>query len=239
MKTRKKHLNKTILSIVLMASFLGLFFFSGVTDAEAQNGLYEAVVTCDEVGYTVTLSPDWGRPDYTYDFGNLPVSFARRRTLVNMAPSTDPLASTWASIGGPTAYVNFAAHWVEQIHLMTSPPGTYVTVVDVYTNFHLVIHEADCAAPPPSTTSCERTPRYFMYTLVDANQPETWAEYCYMISYDGYIPNVDAQARVCTPPGSGHTFRATNIPFGGWVYADCQADASYGWPEWDPSWYLP
>jgi hypothetical protein len=239
MKTRSTHSNIRPLFFVLMGLFLGIFFFLGVDDGSAQSGLYEAVVTCDEVGYSVTLFPDWGPTYYTYDYSNLPDSITRRVSAINMAPSTDPISSTWASIGGPTAYVNFAAHWVQQTRQLLPTPGSWVTEVNVYTNFHLVINQADCAAPPPPTTDCEKTNQYYMYTLVDANQPASWADFCYIISYDGHPPNVEAQARVCTPPGSEHTFRATNIPFGGWVSADCQGNASYGWPYWNPSWYRP
>lgn len=90
----------------------------------------------------------------------------------------------------------------------------------------------------PARSSCERTSRYFMYTLQDDNQPHTWQPYCYVISNNG-VPSVESQARVCTVPGYDHVFRATNIPFGGWVYTDCNGTASYGWPHWKPSWYRP
>lgn len=100
---------------------------------------------------------------------------------------------------------------------------------------HLVIR-LTCSIPPRS--ACERTARYFMYTLEDTNQPPTWQPYCYVISNDG-VPSVESQARICTVPGFDHVFRATNIPFGGWVYTDCHGTASYGWPHWQPSWYRP
>jgi uncharacterized repeat protein (TIGR01451 family) len=92
--------------------------------------------------------------------------------------------------------------------------------------------------PTPSTSVCPSTPRYYMYTLEDANQPPGWQPYCYIISANGY-PSVQIQASLCTPPGSQHTFKATNIPYGGWVYADCLGNARYGWPHWQPSWYRP
>ncbi|HUS85291.1 MAG TPA: hypothetical protein VMX56_09100, partial [Anaerolineales bacterium] len=118
-------------------------------------------------------------------------------------------------------------HW-HQIYYPTGPaPGSSTVAVTVNRN--------DCLAPP-SSPACELTPRYYMYTLQDANQTSRWAEYCYIISGNGY-PNVDIQAKLCTPPGSEHTFRATNIPYGGWVSTDCQGNAFYGWPEWDPHCY--
>jgi len=85
-------------------------------------------------------------------------------------------------------------------------------------------------------SACPATPRYFMYTLEDADQPDGWQPYCYIISSNG-TPSVESQGRVCSVPGSGHTFRATNIPYAGWVYADCHGLASYGWPEWQPEWF--
>jgi hypothetical protein len=84
--------------------------------------------------------------------------------------------------------------------------------------------------------SCSMTPRYYMYTLEDANQPDSWQPYCYIISSNG-APSVEAQARVCSVPGFDHAFQATNMPYAGWVSADCLGNASYGWPAWDPDWY--
>jgi uncharacterized repeat protein (TIGR01451 family) len=106
-----------------------------------------------------------------------------------------------------------------------------------YTLRHKVNITGACI-PTPSTSLCPTTPRYYMYTLEDVNQPAGWQPYCYIISANGY-PSVQIQARLCTPPGSQHTFKATNIPYGGWVYSDCLGNASYGWPYWSPSWYRP
>jgi hypothetical protein len=83
---------------------------------------------------------------------------------------------------------------------------------------------------------CAIIPRYYRYTRQDSEQPAGWAPYCYIISNVG-PPSVEAQARVCTVPGFEHTYRATNVPYAGWVYADCLGRASYGWPAWDPAWY--
>jgi hypothetical protein len=97
-------------------------------------------------------------------------------------------------------------------------------------------------APSPAAEcgagACPATPRYFMYTLEDEDQPAGWQPYCYIISSNG-SPSTATQARVCSVPGSDHVFRATNVPYAGWVYADCHGKASYGWPEWDPEWYRP
>ena len=219
-----------------MLVFVMVIILSMIISSVAQTqALYDAVVTCDEIGYSVSLSPDWGPVFYTYDFSNLPDSVTRRGSTITMAPSTDPISDTWANIGGPTAYVNFRAHWVQQTRYFNPDTG-YLTDVNVWPpTYNLVINQADCL-PPPSSPACELTPRYYMYTLQDANQTSRWAEYCYIISGNGY-PNVDIQAKLCTPPGSANTFRATNIPFGGWVSTDCQSNAFYGWPGWDASWY--
>jgi large subunit ribosomal protein L40e len=84
--------------------------------------------------------------------------------------------------------------------------------------------------------ACEQTHRYYMYTLLDENQPLTWQPYCYIISDNG-VPSVESQARICTVPGFEHTFLATNIPFAGWVSTDCNGRPTYGWPQWKPEWY--
>jgi len=89
-----------------------------------------------------------------------------------------------------------------------------------------------------TSAACSVAPRYYMYTLEDANQPENWQPYCYIISSNG-VPSVENQARICTPPGAEHTFRATNIPYHGWVSADCSGHAYYGWPDWMGAWYRP
>jgi hypothetical protein len=100
---------------------------------------------------------------------------------------------------------------------------------------HKVINNDDCLPVSPES-SCPSTKRYYMYTLEDANQPPGWQPYCNIISANGY-PSVQIQARLCTPPGAQHTFKATNIPYGGWVYRDCHGNASYGWPYWASEWY--
>ena len=99
----------------------------------------------------------------------------------------------------------------------------------------VVLWEPGCE---PKSESCLQTRQYFMYTLRDANQPSTWQPYCYIISNNG-TPSAESQARVCSVPGSDHVFSATNIPYGGWVSADCNGTASYGWPDWQPAWYRP
>ena len=239
MKTLLQCTKKLSSLIVITGLFLALILFLGYAVGEAQSGLYDAVVTCDGIGYSVTLSPDWGRPNFTYDFSNLPNSFLRRRTTINMAPSTDPMSDTWANIGGSIAYVNFAAHWVQQSRQLLPPPaGPYVTDVDVYTNFNLVIDQANCLAAPSSPSSCDKRPRYFMYTFRDNNQPETWQEYCYIISHNGY-PGVESQARICSVPNFDHVYRASKLVYKGWVSTDCNGIASYGFPEWQSSWYRP
>jgi hypothetical protein len=88
------------------------------------------------------------------------------------------------------------------------------------------------------TNTCPKTARYYMFTLEDENQPPEWQRYCYVISNNG-IPSVESQARVCSVPGYDHEYKATNIPYGGWVYTDCHGNSSYGWPDWQSSWYRP
>jgi len=102
---------------------------------------------------------------------------------------------------------------------------------------HKVINNDECLPIPPKS-SCPSTKRYYMYTLEDANQPPGWQPYCNIISANGY-PSVQIQARLCTPPGAQHSFKATNIPYGGWVSTDCNGIVSYGWPTWQSSWYRP
>jgi hypothetical protein len=97
---------------------------------------------------------------------------------------------------------------------------------------------AECQVGPAPTNGSALSPAYFMYTLQDAGQPQGWAPFCYIISNHGY-PSVDRQATLCSVPGSGHTFQATNAPYAGWVYIDGAGNASYGWPAWNPAWYRP
>jgi hypothetical protein len=160
MKTGILRVNNKPLFVVVIGAILALFLFAELFEGEALAALYEAVVTCDDVGYSVTLSPDWGQT-WTYDYSNVPVTVTRRRSTINMAPWTDPMSSTWASLGAPTAYVNFSVLWWHQTRYL---PGPYITDVYVYTIYNLVINQADCTAPP----SCPKTNRYYMYTLVDA-----------------------------------------------------------------------
>jgi hypothetical protein len=115
----------------------------------------------------------------------------------------------------------------------TAPNGVLLHLQTI----DFVVSEPD-ACEPEAGASCPLTPRYYMYTLEDANQPDSWQPYCYVISSMG-PPSVESQARVCTVPGYGHTYRATNMPYAGWVVADCHGNASYGWPVWDPAWYRP
>jgi hypothetical protein len=96
---------------------------------------------------------------------------------------------------------------------------------------------SDCTAGSP-VPSCSKTPRYYMYTFRDDNQPVTWQTYCYIISSNGY-PGVESQARICSVPGFDHVYRATKMVYEGWVYTDCNGIASYGWPDWQPAWYRP
>jgi hypothetical protein len=120
---------------------------------------------------------------------------------------------------------------------------------DPYTLESVIVHGVDpCQHIPPvtiyepesclkkKTNACPKTPRYYMYTFHDENQPGTWQEFCYIISNHGY-PSVDSQARICTVPGYGHTYLATKLVYDGWVSTDCHGNASYGWSAWDPSWY--
>ena len=89
----------------------------------------------------------------------------------------------------------------------------------------------------PSKPSC-LVERYYMYTLRDANQPEIWQRYCYIISNNGF-PSVESQARICSVRGFDHVYRATSMLYSGWVYTDCNGNPYYGWPAWNPEWYRP
>jgi hypothetical protein len=128
-------------------------------------------------------------------------------------------------------------HWLAEFRFYPGggafPPGTYFSV---WHDFDIL--EPSSCMPISSPPSCTLTPSYYMYTLYDENQPPGWQPYCYIISSNGY-PGVEIQASLCTPLGSEHTFKATNIPFGGWVYTDCNGRVSYGWPYWQISWYQP
>ena len=89
----------------------------------------------------------------------------------------------------------------------------------------------------PSKPSC-LVERYYMYTLRDANQPEDWQRYCYVISFNGF-PSVESQARICSVRGIDYVYRATSLAYSGWVYTDCNGNPYYGWPYWNPEWYRP
>lgn len=92
--------------------------------------------------------------------------------------------------------------------------------------------------PSDCLRSCELKHRYYMYTFHDANQPDTWQQYCYIISNNGY-PSVESQARICSVPGYDHVYRATNMAYSGWVDTDCYGNTIYGWPDWQSLWYRP
>lgn len=120
--------------------------------------------------------------------------------------------------------------WVENFYFnFGQVPDIYSVVFPVT----VILRESEC-----KFRSCSHNKQYFMYTLRDDNQPSTWQPYCYIISNNG-IPSVESQDRICSVPGYDHVFRATNIPYGGWVSTDCNGIASYGWPDWQPSWYRP
>jgi hypothetical protein len=86
--------------------------------------------------------------------------------------------------------------------------------------------------------ACELEPLYYMYTLRDANQPETWQPFCYVISDQGF-PGVERQAQICSVTGFDHTYQATHAPYSGWVSKDCRGNISYGWPDWKSDWFRP
>jgi hypothetical protein len=141
---------------------------------------------------------------------------------------------------------------IADIYIDGSFDRTYVMEVgwwaDPYTLESDIAHGvAPCQHPPVTiyepehclktrTNACPKTPRYYMYTFRDENQPDTWQEYCYIISDHGY-PSTDSQARICTVPGYDHNYLATKLVYDGWVSTDCHGNASYGWSAWDPSWY--
>jgi hypothetical protein len=120
---------------------------------------------------------------------------------------------------------------------------------DPYTLESVIVHGCSpCQHIPPVTIyepehclvarPCPVKPRYYMYTFRDDNQPDTWQQYCYIISNNGY-PSVESQSRICSVPGFDHVYRATKMVYSGWVYIDCYGNAIYGWPDWQSSWYRP
>jgi hypothetical protein len=118
---------------------------------------------------------------------------------------------------------------IESVVVSGSSPCQHIPPITIY-------EPSNCLKT--SVGSCKKTARYHMFTLEDENQPPEWQRYCYVISNNG-IPSVESQARVCSVPGYDHVYKATNIPYGGWVSTDCRGNASYGWPDWQPSWYRP
>jgi hypothetical protein len=95
--------------------------------------------------------------------------------------------------------------------------------------------------PTDCLVACELTPLYHMLVLQDYDAPAGYLQggTCYVIS--DTIPSVGRQAAICTFPfrGTGWTFEADRIPYGGYVYRDCHGNIIYGWPDWQPEWYLP
>lgn len=85
---------------------------------------------------------------------------------------------------------------------------------------------------------CPLTPLYHIFVLRDFDAPAGYLQggTCYVIS--NTIPSVERQAAICTYPfcGTGWTYRADSIPYGGYVYRDCHGDIVYGWSAWDDSW---
>jgi len=102
---------------------------------------------------------------------------------------------------------------------------------------NLSVEETPVGGSTPGKPSC-LVERYYMYTLRDANQPEDWQRYCYVISFDGF-PSVESQARICSVRGIDYVYRATSLAYSGWVYTDCNRNPYYGWPHWNPDWYRP
>jgi hypothetical protein len=120
---------------------------------------------------------------------------------------------------------------------------------DPYTLESVIVNGiAPCEHIPPITIyepadclvkrTCPKIPRYYMYTFRDDNQPETWQQYCYIISNNGY-PSTESQARICGVPSYDYVYRATNMVYSGWVYTDCYGNATYGWQDWRSNWYRP
>jgi len=125
----------------------------------------------------------------------------------------------------------------------TLPPGLesiinrvtiYSTSYDSNEDNNLSVEETPVGEAPSKPTCLVE--RYYMYTLRDANQPEGWQRYCYIISNNGF-PCVEAQARICSVRGIDYVYRATSMSYSGWVYTDCNGNPYYGWPYWNPEWY--
>ena len=131
-----------------------------------------------------------------------------------------------------SAYMMAAGGWsdpysIESVVVTGSGPCAHVPSITIYEPSSCLVTDA---------SSCPKVPRYYMYTFRDDNQPNTWQEYCYIISNNGY-PSVESQARICSVPGYDHIYRATNMMFSGWVSTDCNGKVTYGWPAWRSSWY--
>lgn len=247
---RSHHARASRVLVILLIILAGLSM--GTIAAFAQAGAFIGIesVTCDDTGYSISITPD---PNWTQawctsqGFTWVPsigcIDFtgtaAYREPTIQYAPASDPLSQTWAGLGKDSATIYYNIHWMysdvlplswTHIYYPTGPdPGSSTVSVTV--------NRADCLAPqPPASSSCVSTRRYFMYALQDENQPAGWPPYCYIISGNG-IPSAQIQASLCSPLGAAHTFRATRIPFGGWVSTDCQGRVSYGWPDWDADCY--
>ena len=131
-----------------------------------------------------------------------------------------------------SAYMLDAGGWsdpyvLESVDVSGSGPCEHVPPITIY-------EPANCLV----VRTCPIKPRYYMYTFRDDNQPDTWQQYCYIISNYGY-PSVESQARICSVPGFDHVYRATRMVYSGWVHTDCYGNVTYGWPNWKSSWYRP
>ena len=184
--------------------------------------------------------------------------------IMEFASDCDGWSVKWPVFTNPSPYqlcavfvipdIPFSLPWIDDSQIesydwnwdfpmyICDSSGNYISMLEHNVAF-TIVEPSNCPVDNiPSSVdpvrSCPLTPRYYMFTLEDEYQPPEWQRYCYIISNNG-IPSVESQARICSVPGYDHVYRATNIPYGGWVSTDCNGIASYGWPDWQSSWYRP
>ncbi|MBN2554667.1 MAG: hypothetical protein JXA97_01905 [Anaerolineales bacterium] len=218
------------LFLYIIVLFLLLIPFPVEASPSPQNGTgWQQVTSCDTVGdYTYCLSY-WYTTDCdgwstTFYWDDMWTDDPRYYVMIRQWGSDE--SGTWST---PNVIESYPFYYIFTWH------DSEMNFLHFQTISFTIFEPSECE-PNAGQTDCALTPQYFMYTLQDAGQPLGWQPFCYIISSNGF-PSVETQARVCTVPGSDHTYRATNQPYAGWVYTDCHGMPYYGWPAWDPAWY--
>jgi len=142
---------------------------------------------------------------------------------------------------GVTNFYLYNGTWTNPAELESGQITGTVEVMLIATGESLGEYEFVFEISEPSEClprSMQLTPKYYMYTLRDSNQPDTWLDYCYVISDEGF-PSVERQAAICSVPGFDYTYQATQLIFSGWVSLDANGQPHYGWPAWKHEWYRP